>query len=89
MHEDRRTHIIAQIDRHLLDIATVTERKGSPKPLICTKDRRSYDRRCKQYLDDISAFRTLATLATKAIAPATTVARMDTARALAVDWMER
>jgi hypothetical protein len=44
----------------------VTDRVGSPQTLVCTKDRRTFDRRMNQYQDEIAAMRTLAKLAPKA-----------------------
>ena len=44
----------------------VTERVGSPQTLVCTKDRRTFDRRMKQYRDEIAAMRRLVRLAPKA-----------------------
>jgi hypothetical protein len=41
----------------------VTERKGSPHTLVCTKTRRSYERKCKAYREDIAALNVLADLA--------------------------
>jgi hypothetical protein len=41
----------------------VTERVGSPQTLVCTKDRRTFDRRMSQYQDEIAAMRTLVKLA--------------------------
>lgn len=38
----------------------VTERKGSPQTLVCTKDRRRYQRRCQQYIKDIDTLKALA-----------------------------
>ena len=43
----------------------VTERIGSPQTLVCTKDRRTFDRRVKQYQDEITTMRTLVRLAPK------------------------
>jgi hypothetical protein len=54
------------IDRHRLDMTHVTERVGSPQTLVCTKDRRTFDRRMNQYRDEIAAMRTLVKLAPKA-----------------------
>ena len=54
------------IDRHRLDMTHVTERVGSPQTLVCTKDRRTFDRRMKQYQDEIAAMRRLVRLAPKA-----------------------
>jgi hypothetical protein len=54
------------IDRNRLEITHVTERVGSPQTLVCTKDRRTFDRRMNQYEDEIAAMRTLVKLAPKA-----------------------
>jgi hypothetical protein len=37
----------------------VTERSGSPQTLVCTKDRRSFQLRLKEYEREIVALRTL------------------------------
>jgi hypothetical protein len=47
-----------------------TERVGSPQTLVCTKDRRTFDRRMKQYQDEIAAMRTLVRLAPSGVAAA-------------------
>jgi len=60
--KDRRQHLHRQIDAHRLDMTHVTERKGSPQTLICTKTRRRYEQRCKEYRRDITALATLAEL---------------------------
>ena len=64
--KERRRHLHNMIDRHRLDMTHVTERVGSPQTLVCTKDRRTFDRRMKQYHDEIAAMRTLVKLAPKA-----------------------
>ena len=64
--KERRQHLHNMIDRHRLDMTHVTERVGSPQTLVCTKDRRTFDRRMKQYHDEIAAMRTLMKLAPKA-----------------------
>jgi hypothetical protein len=53
------------IDGHRLDMTHATERAGSPQTLVCTKDRRTFDRRLEQYKDEIAAMRTLVKLAPK------------------------
>ena len=63
--KERRRHLHNVIDRHRLDMTHVTERAGSPQTLVCTKDRRTFDRRVKQYKDEIAAMRTLVRLAAK------------------------
>lgn len=60
--KDRRQHLHGMIDQHGLDMTHVTERKGSPQTLVCTKDRRSYQRVCEQYRQDIAALAKLAGL---------------------------
>jgi hypothetical protein len=64
--KERRRHLHNTIDRYQLDMTHVTERVGSPQTLVCTKDRRTFDRRMNQYQDEISAMRTLVKLAPKA-----------------------
>jgi len=64
--KERRRHLHDTIDRHRLDMTHVTERVGSPQTLVCTKDRRTFDRRMNQYRDEIAAMRTLVKLAPKA-----------------------
>jgi len=64
--KERRRHLHNMIDRYRLDMTHVTERVGSPQTLVCTKDRRAFDRRMNQYRDEIAAMRTLVKLGTKA-----------------------
>lgn len=52
LREDRRQHLETQIRSHQLDIATTTERKGSPHSLICSKTRASHERATEQYIKD-------------------------------------
>jgi hypothetical protein len=47
--QDRRQHLHQQIDEHKLDCTHLTERKGSPQTLVCTKTQASYERRLQQY----------------------------------------
>ena len=54
------------IDRRRLDMTHLTERAGSPQTLVCTKDRRTFERRMKQYRDEIAAMRALVKLAGEA-----------------------
>jgi len=79
--KDRRQHLHRQIDARGLDMTHLTERKGSPQTLICTKTRRSYERRCKEYRRDVAALATLAELAADSRAElAAHCARMTAAR---------
>jgi hypothetical protein len=61
--KERRQHLHNMIDRYRLDMTHVTERVGSPQTLVCTKDRRTFDRRMSQYQDEIAAMRRLVKLA--------------------------
>jgi hypothetical protein len=47
--KERRQHLHQQIEKHGCDCTHVTERKGSPQTLVCTKTLASYERRQKQY----------------------------------------
>jgi hypothetical protein len=60
--QDRRQHLHQQIDRARLDMTHVTERKGSPQTLVCTKTRATYQRACKRYQSDLALFRRLESL---------------------------
>ncbi|MEA3180701.1 MAG: hypothetical protein QOI59_4224 [Gammaproteobacteria bacterium] len=62
VNKERRQHLHRQIDGHGLDMAHVTERKGSPQTLICIKTRQHYSRRCAEYQLDIAALTALAPL---------------------------
>jgi len=55
LRKERRRHLHSAIDRHRLDMTHETERVGSPQTLVCTKDRRTFDRLMKQYRDEIAA----------------------------------
>jgi len=83
--KDRRSHLHHMIDRHRLDMTHVTERVGSPQTLVCTKDRRTFDRRTKEYHDEIAAMRSLVRLAPKA-GGATLSKRMELAAKRSADW---
>lgn len=85
--KDRRQHLHQMIDQHDLDMTHVTDRKGSPQTLVCTKDRRSYQRRCEQYHKDIAALAALTEQAEKSLAGGKdTLKRIAAARALAAEW---
>jgi hypothetical protein len=62
VNKERRQHLHRQIDGYGLDMTHVTERKGSPQSLVCTKTRRNYSRRCAEYQLDIAALTALAEL---------------------------
>ncbi len=84
--QDRRQHLHQQIEKHHLDMTHVTDRKGSPQTLVCTKDRRSYKRRCEQYRKDIAALASLAEVARKRVLTNDWLQRIAAARSLAEEW---
>ncbi|MXX07497.1 MAG: 2OG-Fe(II) oxygenase [Gammaproteobacteria bacterium] len=59
LRKDLRQHLHGQIDGHRLDMSHVTERRGSPFTLVCTKNRASYERRLEEYAEDVEWMRTL------------------------------
>jgi hypothetical protein len=81
--KDRRQHLHNMIDKHRLDMTHITDRVGSPQTLVCTKDRRTFDRRMKEYKNEIAAMRLLLGLALKADSPVGLSAKMQEAANLA------
>jgi hypothetical protein len=64
-----------------LDMTHVTERTGSPQTLVCSKTRARYERRCRQYSEDLASMAVLRPLIGKADGDVQTLrARMDAAR---------
>lgn len=63
--KERRRHLHGTINRYRLDMTHVTERVGSPQTLVCTKDRRTFERRMTQYREEIAAMCRLVRLAPK------------------------
>ena len=59
LRKDLRRHLHREIDRHRLDLTHVTERRGRPYTLICTKTRGSHRRRLSEYAEDVSRMRSL------------------------------
>ncbi len=54
LRKDLRAHLHQVIDRRGLDIDHVTERRGRPFTLVCTKTRATYRRRLAEYAEDVS-----------------------------------
>jgi hypothetical protein len=52
LRKDRRQHLHQQIDKHQSDCTHVTDRRGSPQTLVCTKTQASYELRLKQFKID-------------------------------------
>ncbi len=84
--KERRQHLHQQIERHGLDMTHETDRQGSPQTLVCTKDRRSYRRRCEQYGKDIAALKSLSQLAREATGAGDLFKSIEIARRLASEW---
>jgi hypothetical protein len=63
LRKDRRQHLHRIIDGRQCDCTHVTERKGSPQTLVCTKTQASYQRRRKQFDSDLAMLGQLQTLA--------------------------
>lgn len=59
LRKDLRKHLHRIIDAHRLDMSHVTERRGRPYTLVCTKNRASYRRRLTEYGKDVSWMRSL------------------------------
>lgn len=61
--KDLRQHLHQQIKRYQLDLSHVTERRGSPQTLVCTKTQASYKRRRAQFQEDEQLIKELEDLA--------------------------
>ncbi len=61
--KELRQHLHRQIDQHRLDLTHVTERKGSPQTLVCTKNQASYERKLAQFNVDTQLLKDLENLA--------------------------
>ncbi len=59
LRKDLRAHLHRVIDYNRLDIDHVTERRGRPYTLVCTKNRASHKRRLDEYSKDVSSMRVL------------------------------
>src|SRR3954462_4810196 len=51
--EVARSHVEGSIRRAESDLNTMTDRRGRPYSLVCTKNQASYDRRAKQRKQDL------------------------------------
>ena len=60
LRKDLRAHLHQTIDRCRLDLTHVTERRGRPFTLVCTKTRASHERRLAEYAEDVANMRALA-----------------------------
>ena len=57
--KELRAHIRHQIEHAGIDIRCETERRGSPYTLVCVKTRATYERRLRQYREDVAEMRRL------------------------------
>ena len=64
LRKDRRQHLHGIIDGRKCDCTHVTERKGSPQTLVCTKTQASYERRLEQFNRDLESLQQLELLST-------------------------
>jgi 2OG-Fe(II) oxygenase superfamily len=85
--QDLRQHIEYAIGRQGIDMTYVTEAKGSPHTLICTKTRRTYQKQCEQYQTDIKSLAALIKALPDAPDACTVLAsRMSEARKSFTQW---
>ena len=59
LRKELRAHLHQTIDRRGLDIEHVTERRGRPFTLVCTKTRATYRRPLAEYAEDVACMRGL------------------------------
>jgi hypothetical protein len=59
LRKDLRAHLHQIIDNQQLDIEHVTERRGRPFTLVCTKNRATHKRRLAEYAKDVSCMQGL------------------------------
>jgi hypothetical protein len=62
INQDDRRRVQEAIERLGLDMTHLTERKGRPYTLVCTKNRASYERACKRHRSDQADMRRLLAL---------------------------
>ncbi len=60
--QDRRQHLHHIIGKHQCDMTHITERKGSPQTLVCSKTRTHYQRDKKQWEERSALLESLRTL---------------------------
>lgn len=85
--KDLRQEIHRIIESRKLDMTHVTERRGSPHTLVCTKTLAHYGRACRQYEKDVSSMRRLLRLsAADSPANASVAARLSKALKAGEHW---
>ena len=58
-----RFRVMSEVEKSKIDMRFETEEKGRPYKLVCTKTRASYERRLKEYSEDIKHIRLLKEIA--------------------------
>ena len=76
--QGNRSHIRSSCERAGIDMDFHTERKGRPYVLVCTKTRKRFDRRLKEYKLDVRFMRMLAHAADTLTCREETLARLRT-----------
>ncbi len=74
--QDLREHVSGNVRRTGLDIEFRTEREGSPHTLICTKTWGTFNKRMKQYGEDVKEMRRLLAVAEKVSRPSDDIAEL-------------
>ena len=69
LRKELRAHLHRQIDGHGLDMSHVTERRGRPYTLVCTKNRASHERRLAEYAGDVEWMSSMIELAPAELVP--------------------
>ncbi len=77
--KDLRQVLHRAIEKHQLDMTHVTERKGSPHTLVCTKTHASFHKKCKQHRADKALIKRLLSLADAGRQPSSLVKRLEQA----------
>jgi hypothetical protein len=78
--KERRQHLHQTIDRYKLDMTHVTLRQGKPQTLVCTKDRRTFEARLKEYRMELGLMGRLAQCAPQSDGASEICRKMETAR---------
>jgi hypothetical protein len=64
--QDLRHHIESTISQHRMDMKCKTEERGSPKPMVCTKNLAAYERNCARHGKHLALITNLLPLANAA-----------------------
>ena len=67
--KELRQHLHREIDKHQCDVTHVTDRRGSPQTLVCTKTQARYERRLSQSETDQRLLEELEQLSSSCVVP--------------------